>query len=175
VRRLTLPRQPTDLGHAIGSLARLDMEQLQQVASTHASVLAGRHTEDPAQDPQSPAHPWRVAVIGTALATRLERPEPLRRLSRPVRLLGPFADAAQTAAALQCESVDALVAHEPRLHEGWLASLQAVAPTLALVPKAVLYRFAAEWTCTALATAGTALLREPQSDAARANGGKCCP
>jgi hypothetical protein len=105
-----------------------------------------------------------VAVIGTALAGRLQRPALLRRLSRPVQLLGPFADAAQAAAALHGEAVDALVVHEPRLHQGWLATWQAAAPSLAAVPKAVLYRFAAEPTCAELATAGTALLREPQSD-----------
>ena len=43
--------------------------------------------------------------------------------------------------------------------------MDAVAPALAGVPKAVLYGFAADATCEALATAGTALLREPQPDA----------
>jgi DNA-binding transcriptional MerR regulator len=164
VRRLALLKQLTDLGHAIGSLARLDMQQLQQVASTHASVLAARHTEDPAQDKPAPAHPWRVAVIGTALARRLQRPALLRMLSRPVQLLGPFADAAQAASALQGTPVDALLLNEPRLHDGWLAALHAAAPALAATPKAVLYRYAAESTCASLAAAGTALLREPQND-----------
>ena len=50
VRRLALLKQLTDLGHAIGSLARLDMQQLQQVARTHASVLAAHHAGDPAMD-----------------------------------------------------------------------------------------------------------------------------
>jgi MerR family transcriptional regulator, light-induced transcriptional regulator len=36
VRRLALIKQLTALGHAIGSLAPLDMPQLQRVASTHA-------------------------------------------------------------------------------------------------------------------------------------------
>jgi DNA-binding transcriptional MerR regulator len=165
VRRLALLKQLTDLGHAIGSLARLDMQQLQQVATTHASVLAARQTEDPAQDPPSTAAPWRLAVIGTALAGRLQRPALLQRLSRPVQLLGPFADAAQAAAGLEGVAVDALLVHEPRLHGGWLASLQAAAPQLATVPKVVLYRFAAESTCAALTAAGVALLREPQADA----------
>lgn len=164
VRRLALLKQLTDLGHAIGSLARLDMPQLQQVASTHASALAARHTADPARDKALPAHPWRVAVIGTALAQRLRRPALLRGLSRPVHLLGPFADATQAAAALQGASVDALLVHEPRLHDGWLAALHTAAPALAAAPKAVLYRYAAEPTCAALAAAGTALLREPQND-----------
>ena len=164
VRRLAVLKQLTHLGHAIGSLARLDMEQLQQIAITHAGVLAAVQTKDLAQDPPSPTPAWRVAVIGAALAGRLQRPELRRRLSRPLRLLGPYADAAQATAALQGTSVDALLVHEPRLHEDWLADLQAAAPALATVPKAVLYRYAAESTCAALATAGTALLREPQND-----------
>lgn len=40
IRRLALLRQLTELGHAIGSLARLDLAQLQAVASTHARTLA---------------------------------------------------------------------------------------------------------------------------------------
>ncbi|MGZ9032737.1 MAG: MerR family transcriptional regulator [Burkholderiaceae bacterium] len=164
VRRLVLLKRLTDLGHAIGSVARLEMVQLQQIANTHAGVLAARHTGAPEQDPPSPARPWRVAVIGIALAARLQRPALLRLLSRPVQLLGPFADAVQAAAALQGASFHALLMHEPRLHEGWLASLQTVAPALAAAPKAVLYRYAADSTCAALATAGTALLREPQND-----------
>lgn len=168
VRRLALMKQLTDLGHAIGSLARLDMAQLQQVASTHASVLAVRHAADPwpqEQDLPSPAQPWRVAVIGpAALVRRLQRLVRRHVQSRPVELLGPFADGAQAAAALQGTSVDALVVQEMRLHGDWLATWQATAPTLAAVPKALLYRFAADSTCEVLAAAGAALLREPQND-----------
>jgi DNA-binding transcriptional MerR regulator len=164
VRRLALLKQLTDRGHAIGSLARLPMKQLQKVASTHASVLADRHTEDLAQEGPAPARPWRVAVVGAVLAQRLQRPALLRQLSHPVQLLGPYADSAQAAAALQRAPVDALLIDEPQLHDGWLASLQKAAPALAAVPKAVLYRFASESTCAALAAAGTALLREPQND-----------
>ena len=164
VRRLALLKQLSDLGHAIGSLARLDMQQLQQVASTHASALASMHAGDPGEEPGPPAQVLRMAVIGTALAGRLKRPALLRRLSRPVSVLGPFADAAQAAAALDGAPADLLLVHEPRLHVGWLAGLQAEAPALAALPKAVLYRFAAEPTCVALAAAGTALMPEPQSD-----------
>jgi hypothetical protein len=164
VRRLALLKQLTDLGHAIGSLAGLDMAQLQQVASTHASVLAARVPLDPAPDAALSSPPWRVAVVGQALAARLQRPAVLRCLSRPLQLLGPFADTVEAAAALRGETIDALLVHEPRLHDGWLADLQAAAPALAALPKAVLYRFAAESTCTALGSAGTALLREPQND-----------
>ena len=46
VRRLALIKQLTDLGHAIGSLAALDMPQLQQVASTHAQALAATQRDE---------------------------------------------------------------------------------------------------------------------------------
>ncbi len=166
VRRLALVKQLSDLGHAIGSLASLDMVQLQRVASTHANALAAtqkRERPDAAYLP--PARAWRLAVIGAALGTRLQRPALLRRIGRPVTLLGPFNDAEQAAAALRGVAVDALLVHEPQLHEGWQAAIEAVAPDLAGVPRAVLYGFAAEPVCDALATAGTALLREPQPDA----------
>jgi MerR family transcriptional regulator, light-induced transcriptional regulator len=166
VRRLALIKQLTDLGHAIGSLATLDMQQLQRVAATHAQALATtRNDERSHADHALPVHAWRLAVIGAALGSRLQRPALLRRLGRPVALLGPFDDVAQAAAALQGSDLDALLIHEPQLHEGWLAALEAAAPAFAGVPTAVLYSFAADPVCEALATAGAALLREPQPDA----------
>lgn len=166
VRRLALLKQLTDLGHAIGSLASLDMPQLQRVASTHAQALAATQQRERPDASRLPlVGVWRVAVIGAALCTRLRRPALLRRVGRPVVLLGPFDDAAQAAAALQPSAVDALLLHEPHLQAGWLAAIDALAPTLAGVPKAVLYGFAADPVCEALSTAGTALLREPQPDA----------
>ena len=164
VRRLALLKQLTDLGHAIGSLALLDMQQLQGVAATHASVTAASDTAGPARDTPAPVRAWRIAVIGSALAARLQRPALLSRLPQAVQWLGPFTDAAQAAAALQGAPVDVIVAYEPRLHPGWLATLKAGAPALPDVPRAVLYQFAAESTCAALAAAGVTLLREPQND-----------
>jgi MerR family transcriptional regulator, light-induced transcriptional regulator len=165
VRRLALIKQLTDLGHAIGSLAPLDMAQLQQVAATHAQVLVAAQTGAAPPEPGLvPGKAWRVVVIGAALGARLRRPELLRRLGRPVQWIGPFDDAAQ-AAASRAEEVDAVLVHEPRLHDGWLAAFDAAAPAFAALPKAVLYGFAADATCEALANADTALLREPQPDA----------
>jgi len=48
---------------------------------------------------------------------------------------------------------------------GWLEAIDVAAHGLAAVPKAVLYGFASTPLCEALATVGTALLREPQPDA----------
>ncbi len=166
VRRLTLIKQLLDLGHAIGSLAPLDMPQLQRVASTHAQALAITQSNERSDVTHAPpVRGWRLAVIGTALGSRLQRPALLRRLGRPVVLLGPFDDIARAAAALQASDVEAVLFHEAQLHEGWLAATETAAPNLAGVPKAVLYSFAADSVCEVLATAGTALLREPQPDA----------
>lgn len=166
VRRLTLLKQLTDLGHAIGSLASLDMPQLQRVASTHEQALASSESgPGAAADHRPPVRAWRLAVIGAALGSRLQRPALLRRLGRPLVLLGPFADVAQAAAALSASDADAMLVHEPQLQAGWLASFEAAAPALAGLPKAVLYGFAADPVCEALAAADIALLREPQPDA----------
>ena len=165
VRRLTLIKQLTELGHAIGSLARLDMAQLQRVAATHALAGAGTEAIERWEAPGPTARPWRLAVIGAALGNRLQRPTLLHRLDRPVAVLGPFDSVAQAASASQGTNPDAVLLHAPQLHEGWLAAIEAAAPELVTVPKAVLYSFATDSVCDALATAGTALLREPQPDA----------
>jgi len=166
VRRLALIKQLTDLGHAIGSLAPLDMPQLQRVASTHAQALAATQgNERPDAGHAPPVRAWRLALIGAALGSRLQRPALLRRLGRPLVLLGPFADLAQAAAAWTGAPPDAVLILERQLHEGWLAAVEAAAPAWADVPKAVLYSFASDPACEALATAGMALLREPQPDA----------
>jgi hypothetical protein len=167
VRRLALVKQLTDLGHAIGSLASLDMPQLQQVARLHAQALPPSHEHDapgPAA-PVLPARAWRIAVIGVALGTRLQRPALFRRIGASVVLLGPFVDAAQAAGALGVSDLDAVLIHEPQLHGGSMAAVDAAAPAFAGLPKAVLYGFASDAVCEALAGAGTALLREPQPDA----------
>lgn len=164
VQRLALLKQLTDLGHAIGSLAALDMPQLQRVAATHTTALGAANAKRPDAGPALPVRAWRLAVIGAALSNRLQRPALLRRLGRPVVLLGPFADASQAAAALKDSAVDALLIHEPHLHDGWLDSVHAAAPALVSVPKAVFFGFAAESVCDALATDNVALLREPQPD-----------
>ncbi len=173
VRRLTLLRQLTELGHAIGNLAGLDMAQLQAVASTHANVLvATRSGQRPARAEAGAPRAWRVAVVGEALASRLQRPAVLRRLGRPIAILGPFADAAAAGDALAHTpgglAADAVLFHEPHLLGGWRESVLARAPALADLPMAVLFGYAAEAVCDALATAGVALLREPQPDAALA-------
>lgn len=162
VRRIALLKQLTDLGHAIGTLAGMDMAELQAVAATHAETVS-RTLVSP-----SPitATPWRVAVVGAAFAQRLGRPGVRRQITRPLEIVGPFDDAAAAANALGEQAVDLLLVHAPSLHDGWLASLRTAVPGASSPPRlAAVYRFAASAVCDRLAAAGVALLREPLSDA----------
>ena len=167
VQRLTLIKQLTDQGHAIGRLAALDMAQLQRVAAAHANALAATHAPGAGDDAAAlpAARAWRLVVIGRVLRARLESTTLLRRLGRPVQLLGPFDNAAQAAAACGPAGADAVLVHAPSLHADLVATLDAAAPALAAAPKAVLYGFGAHAVCDAMAAAGVALLREPQPDA----------
>jgi DNA-binding transcriptional MerR regulator len=167
VRRLALIRRLNELGHAISSLAGLDLDQLQRVAATHTATLAATQSVGTAAVPQqSSLRPWRLAVIGRSLAIRLERPALSERLARPFELVGLFDDIRQVAETLRAPDLDALLFHEPQLHPDWLAAINAVAPAFADLPKAVLYGFASDAVCEGVANAGVALLREPQPDAA---------
>ena len=169
VRRLALIRRLNELGHAISSLAGLDLDQLQRVVATHTSTLAATQSVGVAAVAQpSPLRPWRFAVIGRSLAIRFERPALSDRLARPFELVGFFDDVGQAADCLRAPDLDALLFHEPQLHPNWLASINALAPAFADLPKAVLYGFASDAVCEGVANAGVALLREPQPDAALA-------
>jgi MerR family transcriptional regulator, light-induced transcriptional regulator len=153
VRRLGLLKQLTDLGHAIGSLAALDWTQLQAVANTHASAVAGPRA-------QTPALPWRVAVVGAALAKRLQRASVRLAVGRSMEVSGVYATVSQAAAALKHSPFDALLVHDAR-------PAAPIRPRgLQDMPIAVLYRFAAEPVCAQLAAGNVALLREPQGDTA---------
>ncbi|MBB3193158.1 MerR family transcriptional regulator [Roseateles terrae] len=165
VRRLALIKQLTELGHAIGSLAPLDMAQLEAVAATHVGAMSvATRKEHGPRGQSSSQRPWRVAVIGAALGARLERPSLRRRLGRSVEWIGPFDSMAQAGEAVHRDDVDALLIHQPHLHAGWLAEQEAAAPKLMGTPMAVLYVFAADAVCESLAAVGTTLLREPQPD-----------
>lgn len=168
VRRLALLKQLVDLGHAIGSLAPLGMAELQRVAATHAQVLSSVQAQGmPPERVQAAAGPWRVAVIGSALGPRLQRAGVLRRLGRPLVVSGPFADVQAAAASLAPgPQVDAVLLHQPQAAPHRLRELQAAVPALAGRPTGVIYGFASEAECEALADAGALLLREPQSDVA---------
>jgi hypothetical protein len=143
----------------------LDLAQLQAVAATHFSAGADTvGTNRHGAIPVPVGRPWRVAVVGSALARRLQHPALLRQLGTEVEGVGPFDDLAQAAQTVERSPVDALLVHAPTLHPGWLADFDAAAPGMRALPTAVLFGFAADTVCAELAAAGVTLLREPQND-----------
>lgn len=161
VQRLALLKQLTELGHAIGAIAHLDMARLHEVATTHASTMAS------ARPPQAPAVapvPWRVAVVGEALARRLGRATVLHRLAQPLEVIGPFESLDAVLDGDAPAAVDTLLVHAPGLHGGALPRLQRVAEALGARRIAMLYGYAAAPVAASYAAAGVALLREPQAD-----------
>ena len=163
VQRIALLKQLTDLGHAIGTIAALDTEQLRQVAVTRVSTIAGSlHSQVAAPK----AAPWRIAVVGVALAHRLQHPLLRRQLGSVPQMSGPFDSVAQAVKASAGQPVDALLVQIHGLHDASLAGLQAAASAVGARRLAVLYGFAKKSVCSAFSEAGVALLREPQTDAA---------
>jgi DNA-binding transcriptional MerR regulator len=166
VRRIGLLKQLTDLGHAIGGLAALSKAQLQSVAHTHAQTVAEQQRPPAGTLRAMPPTPWRVEVVGDALARRLQHPGVRRVLGRSMDVVAVHASLQQAAAALKVRPVDALLVADARPDPyKWTAALSRHR-ALRNTPIALLYRFAAEPACEQLAAGGVALLREPQGDIA---------
>lgn len=164
VQRLALLKQLTDHGHAIGAIAALSSDQLQQVARTHVTTAAAGHGARASR----PA-PWRLVVVGTALAGRLQRPAVAQCLARPLQVSAVFAslaEAADAARATPPRPIDLLLWQAPSLHAAAAPELQAAASAWGARSSAVVYGFAGAQARQALADTASALLREPLDDAA---------
>ncbi len=196
VQRLALLKQLTDLGHAIGSVATLDMTALREVAATHARTMATPRRANAAAASFAAPPPWRVAVVGAALARRLQHAAVLPQLGRALGVVGPFdslaeameaaeatraagsspssadeamsADTEPQAQARPQPQAETLLVHIAGLHDGSLQDLQQAAHAFGARRIAVIYGFAAASASDALMAAGVTLLREPQGEAALA-------
>ena len=164
VRRLALVRQLTSVGHPIGSLARLDHDQLKQVAATHAAALTAP-PEKPAKRRRSP---WRIAVVGPGGAHRVGRPAVQIRLQRAVSIAAQFDRAIDVRGAVHGRRAQALIVFLDGLHATTLAQVAAAARSLHVRRSGVVYSFAPEAVVRSFVGAGIALLREPADDAALA-------
>jgi DNA-binding transcriptional MerR regulator len=178
VQRLALLRQLSAHGHAIGAIAALDSAQLQQVASTHAGTqaaaagaqlqqVASTHagTQAAAAGARRPA-PWRLVVVGAALARRLQR---LQQVPAQVPAsLQVFDTLAEAAGAADGRPIDLLLWHAPSLQAAARDELQAAADAWAAPRTAVAYRYAGAAARDAFTRSGIRLWRETAVDAALA-------
>ena len=159
VARLALLKQLTDHGHAIGAIARLSAARLRQVASTHVTTVAAG-----GNPPQPHPRPWRLVVVGTALARRLQRPAIAQRLGQPPMVIAVFDTLAQAGHATRQPTTDLLIWQSPGLHAGSLAELKAALRACGARYAAAIYRFAGAAARARFADAEVVLLREPQDD-----------
>ncbi len=159
VQRVLLLRQLTGQGHAIGAIAALDAAQLQQVASTHSSNAASTRVE-----PTRRTAALRVAVVGQALALRLQRPALVQRLAHPWQVTAVFDSLAEAALAAPHAAVDLLLWQAPGLQLGALPELKAAQEACHARQAAVVYRYAGSAVRDAFAGNGFRLVREPADD-----------
>ena len=153
VQRLALLKQLTSVGHAIGSIAKLDMVGLRRVAATHMQSM---NIAQPAADATVP---WPVAVIGDGMVQRLQRPELVRQLGRRIEVVVSFGDIAEAAQG-RCERpVDTLLVQAAGLHLNWLPELQKVIAILEARHVLVCYGYGAKLAINAFEAIGVVLLR----------------
>ena len=161
VQRVTLLRDLTTQGHAIGSIAALDSAQLQ--------ALTRQHAGDSAPGVTSAARPTgalRLVVVGHALAARLQRPAVAQQLGTPAKVLAAFDSLAQATRDASGSACDLLLWHVPGVQAGVPPELKAAQDAWQASKLAVVYRFAGAAAKAAFADVGACLLREPPDDAA---------
>lgn len=158
VQRLALLKQLTGVGHAIGSIANLDMVGLRRVAATHMQSM------NMAQPVADATVPWSVAVVGDGLVQRLQRPELVRQLGRRIEVAVSFGGIAEAAQG-RCERpVDTLLVQAAGLHLKWLPQLQKAIDILSVRHVLVCYGYGTKLAINAFEALGVVLLRSASVD-----------
>ena len=160
VQRVLLLRQLTEQGHAIGSIAGLDSDQLQEVAN-HAGAAARACPR-----PVRPAAALRLVVVGQALAARLQRPAVTDRLAHPAQVVAVFESLAEAARAALVTGTDLLIWQSPGLPASVPPELETAQVAWRAPQVAVVYRFAGAAAKKAFADIGAVVVREPADDEA---------
>ncbi|WP_234484281.1 MerR family transcriptional regulator [Noviherbaspirillum pedocola] len=145
VRRLSLLKQLVDQGHAIGVLANLPIEQLQELAGVRVNE-------------RSLAGPIRVVVVGESLARRIASGG-REGLEIAVQCSCPRLETAAT--LTQDADVEVLLIEQSELNESALPLIAAARAACAATAVVVLYRFCASATIRALRTQGCLVARIP--------------
>ena len=147
VQRLRLLRQLTERGHAIGTLASLDMQALQALWADAGGVA-------PASAARS--GPRQVVVVGRHAALKLAS-------VAGCQLLAVHDDLAAASAAELPESCEVLLLHLPSLQPAFAEQAQALAARWRAQAVVVLYAFGPESVAERLRTAGATVRRDPIS------------
>lgn len=151
VRRLILLKKLVERGHAIGSIARLELDQLDRLALTYAEAAFP-------PDPVESAAESTLAIVGTSLARRLRSDLPeLQSASQP--RLTVFDDIKDARA--HPLKADALMIHVASLQDELVHAVLALGETCHAKVVAVVYAFGTEHSVNALRHSGVRVYREP--------------
>lgn len=163
VERLALMKRLTQMGHAIGSIASLDLETLQRVASTHATTRAQAKAN---LTPAAHDGPVRVVVLGAALAARLQRPRVHQALAARMDVVATFDSLADVRRRARGLDAGLLLVAEASLHEDQARPLANAARSLQGARVAVIYDFTTLQARDAHRREGIELLRGQDDDEA---------
>jgi MerR family transcriptional regulator, light-induced transcriptional regulator len=158
VQRLRVLRQLTERGHAIGTLAALELPALQ-------ALLRGEPPMEPtpvsASAPAAEARPPRIGVIGRSAAQRLQATGACELLVVHDDL--DHAEAARVGHDAQAARPDVWVLHLSSLQPATAARVLALARGPVAAPVIVVYAFGPEMAADDLRAAGITVRREPAS------------
>ena len=159
VQRLALMKRLIGLGHAIGTIAGLDLGALEQLAAARAGAANFAAAAARAAGRMS------VAVIGHALAQRLATSQSLdaARVAR-LKVVAVSADLLAAEAGAHGLSAEMLLVQLSTLHTESADRVLALARRVAAHRVIVLYAFGPERAVQNLRAAGAVARREPVSD-----------
>lgn len=157
VTRLTVIKQLVDSGHAIGSVAALDLVRLQSML--HTAARAARAPRGEAHSTAEGARlPVRVAIAGDALAMRVQHYQlPM------VQVVASSPDAERAGEALRGVAADVLLIELPTLQRESARTIQSLAQQVGAQKIIVEYGYASQRIERELRALGCSLARAPLS------------
>lgn len=154
VTRLTVIKQLVDSGHAIGSVAALDLQRLQSML--HTAELAARGAAD--SSIEGARLPVRVAIAGYALAMRV------KHYHLPaLQVVAASPDAERAGEALSGVAADVLLIELPTLQRESARIIQSLAQQVGARKIIVEYGYAPQRIEQELRALGCSLARAPLS------------
>ncbi len=160
VARVSILRQLTGLGHAIGSIAKLSTAELEGLYEARAGA------PQPSQ-PIPPSGPLRLGLIGLPLSLRLQRPALAQRLMDGALVTTVYESpevASAAATAGQFPPTDLLIAQVSEVRAQALDMWRELVASSKVKQVWLVYRYAVASVVAMYAKVGVHLVKEPPDD-----------
>lgn len=156
VSKAILLKQLTSEGHAIGSIAGLDLDPLRRMSQAQGHVRPNLN---------SSAAPLALAVVGLSMANRIQSPKFITGLQpHKIKVTDVLEDLASASHAALSELPQVLLIKVNTLQSSVHSTIQALIKRHKFVQTIVIYNFAPESVVQAMKFSGLILRREPISD-----------